>query len=93
MADRALVELVAQWLPELGGRTTDAPWVADEVTEYLKALPGPIRVGVAALGRVLSALPIAASGRLSALPGSAEYVRLVRSLTTVVYLGSQEGSG
>lgn len=90
MADRALLELVAGWLPHIGGRAADADWVAAQVVEYLAALPGPLRPAVGALGRTLSLLPSGSASRLAGIPGTAEYARLVRSLTTVVYLGAQE---
>ncbi|HNE87732.1 MAG: hypothetical protein U0R27_12990 [Candidatus Nanopelagicales bacterium] len=85
---RGLVpELVAQWLPRLGGHPEDVDWVSAQVQKHMAALPDPVRLSVGALGRSLDLLP--GTRWLGRLPGGGEYVRLVNTLTTVVYLNGQ----
>jgi hypothetical protein len=91
MTKRALVDVVAAWLPHLGAPASEAPWVAEQVAEQMTGLPTPLRLGVGGLQSVLSALPQGTAVKLANAPGTGEYVRLVRSLATVVYLAKQEG--
>ncbi len=92
MEQRPIVEIVADWLPRLGASPEAAPWVAEQVAEQMGGLPTPLRMGVGSLGRVLSVLPSGTTAKLSGLPGTGEYVRLVRSLATVVYFADQEAN-
>lgn len=92
MTDRALYSVVAQWLPSLGASPDRADDVAARVAEQMKGLPTPLRIGVTNLQRGLSLLPSGTVPAMAALPGAGEYVRLVRSLTTVVYLAEQEAA-
>lgn len=92
MSERALVDVVAAWLPHLGASADDAPRIAQKVAEQMSGLPAPLRLGVGSLEKVLSALPSGATIKLANLPAAGEYVRLVRSLTTVVYLDEQGAS-
>lgn len=84
--------VVADWLPRLGAPEHMAPLIADEVAEQMEGLPTPLRVGVLNLQQVLSLLPPTRVPQLSDVPGAGEYVRLVRSLTTVVYLAHREAA-
>lgn len=90
---RAVTNVVAEWLPHLGAPPERAPAIATQVAQQLDALPGPLRLGVSVLDRGLSLLPHGMVPRLAGLPGTGEYVRLVRSLATVVYLASLEPAG
>ncbi|TXH43708.1 MAG: hypothetical protein E6Q90_06025 [Actinobacteria bacterium] len=90
--DRALIDVVETWLPQIGASPTEAPWVASAVAEQLSGLPTPLRLGVGTLGKALSVLPEGTTAKLSTLPGTGEYVRLVRSLATVVYFDALEAN-
>lgn len=87
-----MIDVIAEWLPRLGASPDEAPALAEAVAEQMQGLPTPLRMGVNALQRALDVLPAGTSLRLSALPGTGEYVRLVRSLATVVYLAEQEAA-
>jgi hypothetical protein len=89
---RALVSVVSDWLPQLGAPAELAPPIAEQVAQQMAGLPGPLRLGVHSLQRGLDLLPPASLPKLAATPGAGEYVRLVRSLTTVVYLAEQEAA-
>lgn len=84
-----VVDIVREWLPRIGAQDRDPQLVAAEVTEQIAALPSPLRVGVRGLGTALSLLPRPVSAKLAPLPVSGEYIRLVRTLTTVVCLAAQ----
>ncbi|MFN8125155.1 MAG: hypothetical protein U0R64_01395 [Candidatus Nanopelagicales bacterium] len=90
MASRALTSVVAEWLPTLGASPDLAPQIADQVADQMRGLPGPLLLGVRGLQRGLSLLPPGSVPRLAGTPGAGEYVRLVRSLTTVVYLADED---
>lgn len=91
MPVRALEYVVAEWLPHLGAPVELTPAISRQVSEQLTSLPAPLLAGVSVLGWGLSVLPSGSVGRWARVPGAAEYVRLVRSLATVVYLAGLEG--
>lgn len=90
MPGRVVAELVAQWLPHVGGSPEDVPWVSAQVETHMAALPDPLRLSVSALSRSLDLIP--GIRWLSYLPGTGEYVRLVNTLATVVYLNRQDAT-
>lgn len=90
MSNRAMIDVIEQWLPQLGASASEAPWVAERVEMQMGGLPAPLRIGVGTLQKALNVLPEGTAPRLSALPGTGEYVRLVRSLATVVYFAEHE---
>lgn len=87
---RTTKAIVTGWLPALGANPQEAARIADAVDVQMDALPSPLRLGVRALERTLSVVPEPLVGRLTGLPISGEFVRLVRTLATVVHLSEQE---
>lgn len=89
MSGDVMVAVITEWLPHLGAPQELAEELAVEVSAQIAGLPAPLRLGVGGLQWGLDLLPAGSVAKLQNLPGTGEYVRLVRSLTTVVYLARQ----